>query len=80
MFLLYFLSFAGFFSKLTFSKISYKNSISLRVSNSLDPDQARHYVGPDLDPNCLQRLSANEASRQKVKGISKCIGHLISRF
>ena len=22
----------------------------------LDPDQARHYVGPDLGPNCLQRL------------------------
>ena len=23
----------------------------------LDPDQDRHFVGPDLDPNCLQRLS-----------------------
>ena len=22
-------------------------------ANSLDPDQARHYVWPDLDPNCL---------------------------
>ena len=21
--------------------------------NSLDPDQAQHNVGPDLDPNCL---------------------------
>ena len=21
--------------------------------NSLDPDQARHNVGPDLDPSCL---------------------------
>ena len=21
------------------------------MSNSLDPDQARHFVGPDLDPN-----------------------------
>ena len=27
------------------------------MSNSLDPDQAQHCVGPDLDPNCLQRLS-----------------------
>ena len=27
----------------------------MRVSNSLDPDQARHFVGPDLGPNCLQR-------------------------
>ena len=26
------------------------------MSNNLDPDQARHFVGPDLDPNCLQRL------------------------
>ena len=25
------------------------------VSNNLDPDQARHYVGPDMGPNCLQR-------------------------
>ena len=24
------------------------------MSNSLDPDQARHFVGPDLGPNCLQ--------------------------
>ena len=33
------------------------------MSNSLDPDQARH-VGPDLDPNCLQRLTADDTSRQ----------------
>ena len=26
------------------------------MSKSLDPDQARHIVGPDLGPNCLQRL------------------------
>ena len=30
----------------------------MRVANSLDPDQDRHFVGPDLGPNCLQRLSA----------------------
>ena len=30
------------------------------MSNSLDPDQARRFVGPDRDPNCLQRLLANE--------------------
>ena len=29
------------------------------MSNSLDPDQDRHFVGPDLDPNCLQRLSTD---------------------
>ena len=37
------------------------------VSNSLDPDPARHYVGPDLGPNCLQRLSADITCRQGVK-------------
>ena len=26
------------------------------MSNSLDRDQDRHSVGPDLGPNCLQRL------------------------
>ena len=26
----------------------------IRLSNSLDPDQALHYVGPDLGPNCLK--------------------------
>ena len=30
------------------------------MSNSLDPDQARHFVGPDLGPNLLHRLSADE--------------------
>ena len=28
----------------------------------MDPDLARHFVGPDLDPNCLQRLSAEDIS------------------
>ena len=38
-------------------------SNAIRVSNSLDPDQARHFVGSDLGPNCLQRLSADDNSR-----------------
>ena len=37
-----------------------KNSNTIKVSNRLDPDQARHFVGPDLSPNCLQRLSADD--------------------
>ena len=57
-----------FFSKLTFSENSFKNTI--RVSNSLDPDQARHFVGPDLGPNCLQSISADNTSRQRVKEVS----------
>ena len=33
------------------------------MSNSLDPDQDRHSVGPDLGPNCLQRLSADNTRK-----------------
>ena len=36
------------------------------MSNHLDPDQARHFVGPDLGPNCLQKLSADDSRRQRV--------------
>ena len=35
----------------------------MRVSSSFDPDQARRFVGPDLGPNCLQRISADDTSR-----------------
>ena len=41
-----------------FSKHSFRNTI--RVSNGWDPDQDQHSVGPDLGPNCLQRLSADD--------------------
>ena len=30
------------------------------MSNDLDLDQDQHSLGPDLDPNCLQRLSADD--------------------
>ena len=33
------------------------------VSNGLDPDQELHIVGPNLGPNCLQRLSAVDKNR-----------------
>ena len=39
------------FSKLTFSKNSLNSTTCTRVLNSLDPDQDRHFVGPDLGPN-----------------------------
>ena len=55
---------ADLFSKSTFFNISFRNII--RVSNSLDPDQARQNVGPDLGPNCLQMLSADATSRQRI--------------
>ena len=37
---------------------------TIRLSNILDPDQARHFVGPDLGPNCLQRLSTDMAGKE----------------
>ena len=43
-----------------------------RVSNISDLDQHRHFVCTDLDPNCLQRLPANDkfkavSSKERVK-------------
>ena len=29
------------------------------MSNSLFPDQSGHFVGPDLDPKCLEKLPAD---------------------
>ena len=50
----------AFSSSLDFFKINFfsKKKISgiqctITLSNSLDPDQARHFVGPDLGLNCL---------------------------
>ena len=54
-----------FFSKTTFSKISFKNTCTIRVSNSLVPDQARRSVRPDLGQNCLQKLSADDTHGDK---------------
>ena len=48
------------FFKSDFSKNSFRNTI--KVSNSLEIDQARHFVRPDLGPNCFQRLSEELSS------------------
>ena len=50
-----------FFQNQHFRKTSFRNII--RVSNSLDPDQAQRYIGSDLGLTCLQRLSADDTSR-----------------
>ena len=36
------------------------------MSNSFDPDQAQHFVGPDLGPKCLHLLSVDDTSRQNL--------------
>ena len=38
--------------------------------NSLDPDQDRCSVDPDLDPNCLQRLSADDMGPNCLQRLS----------
>ena len=50
------------FSKLLFSRNSFRNTIRVSTGlDGLDPDHSRHSVGPDLGPNCLQRLSADDS-------------------
>ena len=58
---------ADFFQNQLFTKNSFRNTI--RIPNSLDPDQARHFVGPGLGPNCLERSSADGTSGQRVEVI-----------
>ena len=42
------------------SKITPRNTNTIRVTDRLDLDRN---VGPDLGPNCLQRLSADDSDR-----------------
>ena len=51
-----FMSSADFFQNGLLQKISF------RVSDSLNPDQDQRFVGPDLGPNCFQRLAAGDKS------------------
>ena len=55
------LSSADFLFKIyLFSKKSFMKTIG--KSKGMDQNQDRHHVGPDLRPNCLQRLSADSKS------------------
>ena len=51
-----FFTFADFAQNNVFKKFLQENFLF----NSLDPNQARHFVSPDLGPNCLQKLSADQ--------------------
>ena len=53
-----------FFKIKLFEKIL--SGIPLECQTVLDPDQARQFVGPDLGPKCLPRLSADDTGRQRV--------------
>ena len=79
-----FLPSADFFSKYTFSKNTFMNPI--RVSNSLDPNQDRWYVVPDLDSYRLQGLLEVDDKTGHWQGkirvlVTSCMyGFLVSLF
>ena len=50
------------------------------MSNSLDPDQAQRFVGPDLGPNCFPRLSADDCGRQRIKHSNNFTKFVIPEF
>ena len=58
-----YLSSAVFFFKSSLKKTMLSEISS--VSNSLDPNKARHFIGPDLD-NWLQNLSADDHRRRRI--------------
>ena len=53
---------------------------TIGISNRLDPDQAGHFIGPDLDPNFLQRLSADDNSIQIVTIVSSEYAFICQKF
>ena len=48
----------------------------IKVSNSLDPDQAQYYVGPNQGPNYLQMLSVEKTLARVKKSCQKILGYL----
>ena len=53
------------------------------MSNKLDPDQAQHYAGPDLDPVYLRGLRADDTSRQLVDRLlstGSLVRHRVTEF
>ena len=50
-----------FFQNQLFLKNLFRYTIL--VSNRLDRDQTCHFAEPDLGPNCLQKLSADDTGR-----------------
>ena len=51
-----FLSYVDFFQNSFFLKKFFQKYHQCSVLNRFDPDQARHFVGPNLGPNYLRRL------------------------
>ena len=51
-------SYACFLLSTDFFKLAFSIEIFQEL-NSLNPDQAQHFVWPDLGPNCLQKSSVD---------------------
>ena len=54
-----------------FKSIFFNNSFmnTFRVSNNLDPDQAQHFVGPDLGPYCCKSYQQTTLVGKELKSI-----------
>ena len=52
------------FCRLSIKSPEWQPFVFIRVANSLDPDQARPRVGPDLSPNCLHIFSIGDTSKE----------------
>ena len=76
-----FLSYVDFSFRINFFKKSSRNTI--RVSNSLDPDQARQNVGPDLGPTVCksyQQMTKVATSGKELSIFSKLLQKTFSNI
>ena len=48
----------------------------IKVSNSLDPDEAQYLVGPNLGQNCLQMLSVEKTLARVKRSCQTFLGYL----
>ena len=61
-----------FLSSIIHFKLNFLESLFQEYQQSVKQiiaDQGRRLVGPDLGPNCLQRLSTDDTSRQIINSI-----------
>ena len=63
-------------------KLSLKilSGIGTKCQNSLDLDQVGNFSHPDLDPNSLQRLSADDGSWQSISHEYEVALHRVSLY
>ena len=54
-----------------FSKSFFFSKKKLSVATRLNPDQTRRFVGPDLGPKCLQKLSADDNCRKELNKLEQ---------